>query len=202
MSLAGLDSIFFIFDVNPAIVEDRVQRHPWVRVAEVTRWPTGVLQIDVAERLPVLLALDRIGRPDRYIDEDGFAMPMVPGALYNVPLLRGSGTRGHPLRPVKDENVRALAAELARLTQSERALLSEFDLRGRELWLRTASTEGGQSIEVHLGRDGYGEKIQRLHAFWHQAVLTQPEVRFERVDLRFHSQIVTREHPAGERARE
>ena len=93
-----------------------------------------------------------------------------------------------------------LAESVAELTEAEQALLSEFVVQGDELWLRTAGTSAGQSLEVRLGRTGFAEKMRRLHAFWHQAVLTQPDVRFAHVDLRFDSQIVTREHPADARA--
>lgn len=200
VELAALDSIDRVYDAEPELIADRIQRHPWVHTAKVTRWPTGTLAIKVRERVPVVLALDRQGRPSYYLDAEGYAMPVTPEAIYNVPLLKGAGAATHPLRPVDDRRVQALVASLDALDDPHLALLSEFELRGRELWLRTTTTGRGQSIEVRLGRDDFEEKIRRLHAFWHQAILTQPETRFTRVDLRFDSQIVTLEHPSGERS--
>ncbi|HEX7070160.1 MAG TPA: FtsQ-type POTRA domain-containing protein [Rhodothermales bacterium] len=195
--LAALDTVSFVFDANPEVVAARVKRHPWVRDVDVTRWPTGTLEIEVHERTPVMLALDASGRPRYYIDADGYRMPLVQGAFHNVPLLRGVQSSEGVGEPTKDPRVRALASDLAELGEEELAIASEFDVRGREVWLRTATTLGGQSIEVRLGRGGFGEKMRRLHAFWHQAVLTQPDTHFELVDLRFDSQIVTREAAAG-----
>lgn len=199
VTLAALDSITFLFDISPELVADRVQRHPWVHHATVTRWPTGTLEVQVAERVPVLLAINRAGRPSHYLDAEGYAMPLRPEALYNVPLVRNAGAAAHPLRPLEDRRVLELAASLEQLDERHLALLSEFELRGKEVYLRTATTERGQSLEVRLGREGFEEKIRRLHAFWHQAVLPQPNTKFERVDLRFDSQIVTLEHPGGVR---
>lgn len=198
VALAALDTVAFVVEVDTRIVADRVRRHPWVRAASATRWPTGTLEITVEERVPVLLALDRSGRPVHYLDAEGFALPLVPNVHFNVPLLKGAGSVGHPLRPVQDDRIRSLAADVSLLDEREQALLSEFELREREVWLRTSATTSGQSIEVRLGRDGFEEKLRRLHAFWHQAVLTQPDTRFERVDLRFDSQVVTRENHSGE----
>lgn len=195
LELMAVDSVRAVSEVDADLIADRVRRHPWVRDAVVTRWATGTLQVRVIERVPVLLVLSRAGRPQHYLDEDGFAMPLVPGLHHDVPLLRGTAPAEHPLRPISDERILALARDVAALGAEHQAILSEFELKEGEIWLRTSGSSAGQSLQVRLGRSGFKEKVHRLHAFWHQAVQTQPDTKFDMVDLRFDSQIVTRERP-------
>lgn len=193
LELAQVDTGMALLEVDPLIVADRVRRHPWVADASVTRLPTGTLHIDVVEQVPVALVLDRSGRPAFYLNRDGRAMPLANGSAYPVPLLRDLNEAYHPVRPVQDERVRLLLAALAELDPDTDALISELELRDREIWLHTTPAGDSGSIPVRLGRDGFEEKLERLHAFWHQAVLAQPEKTFQQIDLRYHSQVVTRE---------
>ncbi|GIV58641.1 MAG: cell division protein FtsQ [Rhodothermaceae bacterium] len=192
-ALARVDTGMVLFDVDPALVADRVVRHPWVARAEVTRLPTGTLVIDVTERRPVALVVAADGTPSHYLDATGAQMPRVPGAVYDVPLVRGLKEAYHPVRPVETASVRALLQALAAAPPDVEALISEIEVRGREVWVLTTPAGGHGAVPVRLGRAGFAEKLQRLHAFWHQAVLPRPEVRFRQIDLRFDNQIFTEE---------
>ena len=199
LDLAQVDTGMVLFDIDPAIVADRVRRHPWVRTARAMRLPTGTLMISVRERAPVVLVLDERGRPGHYLDRAGFAMPSTPGAVYDVPLLRGLSERAHPVRPLQDERVRALLVALADADAQTDALVSELEMQpSGEVVLHTTPVGARGSIAVWLGRDDFAEKLARLRAFWHQAVLPQPDQTFALIDLRFNSQIVTRERVRGQ----
>jgi cell division protein FtsQ len=90
--------------------------------------------------------------------------------------------------------VRELLQALAEADLETDALISEITLAGGgDAVLRTSPGGGHGSVSVRLGIGNYGEKLSRLHAFWHQAVLTRPELSFRVIDLRFDGQIVTRE---------
>jgi len=194
LHLAQVDTGMVLFDIDPTIVADRVRRHPWVHTARAIRLPTGTLTISVRERTPVVLVLDPRGRPDHYLDRAGFAMPLTPGALYDVPLLRGLHKRAHPVRPLQDERVRALLFALADADAQTDALVSVLEMQpSREVVLYTTPVGARGSIAVCLGHDDFAEKLARLRAFWHQAVLPQPDQSFALIDLRFNSQIVTSE---------
>lgn len=194
IALAQVDTGQVLYDIDPLLIEDRVVRHPWVEVVQVTRLPTGTLQVDAWEREPVVLVLDRAGRPAHYLDALGFAMPLVQGTAHDVPLLRGFGEAYHPIRQVQSQTVRELLGMLAALEDEKDVLISELEVRGKqEVWLHTASVPGKSSIPVRLGRQGFAEKMDRLHAFWHQAILTQTDKTFKLIDLRFDSQVVTKE---------
>ena len=198
VELAQVDTGMVLFDIDPALVADRVRRHPWVRKARATRLPTGTLTISVWERDPVVLVLDGRGQPAHFLDRAGFAMPATPGAAYDVPLLRGLRERYHPVRPLQDEQMRTLLVALADADDQTDALISELEVqRSGEVVLRTTPVGARGSIPVWLGRTGFAEKLTRLRAFWHQAVLPQPDKIFTLIDLRFDSQIVTREDARG-----
>jgi cell division protein FtsQ len=197
LDLAAVPDSAMLFSLDPVILEDRVRRHPWVAEAGVTRWMTGTLSIDVAERVPAALVLDERGRPAYFVDAAGFMMPVPPpqpGRAYDVPLLHGRFGAYQPTTPVADAAIRDLVTALAALRPEVDAVVSSVErMADGSFVLHTAPTPGGGSIPVALGRADFGPKLAHLHAFWDQAVLTRPDTPIRRIDLRFDGQIVTEE---------
>lgn len=192
-ALARVDTSATLFSLDPDVIADRVRRHPWVARAEATRLPSGTLTIDVEERVPVALALDASGRPTHYLDAAGYTMPAPEVAVFDVPLVHGAALPRNATQPVASKSLRDLLAALATLTPDEAALVSDLKVDADGITLYTPSAPQGSTIPVRLGRADYRAKMKRLRAFWEQAVLTRPERRFDGIDLRFSSQIVTRE---------
>lgn len=194
LDVARVDTGGRLLDVNPTVIADRAERHPWVRAAQVRRLPPGIVRIDVEERSPVVLALSRDGRPAAFLDCDGYAMPLAEGIVYDVPLLRGIRLPTNRTQPVESAPLRELLAALADLDPSVDALLSSFEVRpDGDVTLHTTPAGSQASIDVRLGKRGFGEKFERLSAFWTQAVLSRPDKTFETIDLRFDGHIVTHE---------
>lgn len=193
LDLAAVPDSSMLFDLDPTILADRVQRHPWVAEASVTRWMTGTLGISVTERVPVALVLDGSGRQAYFFDAAGFMMPLAPGAAYDVPLLQGRLPAFQPTQPTDDIATLDLLAALASLDEQTDALVSSIERTATGFVLTTSPAPGSGAIPVALGRDGFGEKLQRLRAFWDQAVLSRPDTPVRRIDLRFDGQIVTQE---------
>lgn len=197
IALASVPDSSLIFGLDTQLIAERVERHPWVRSARVTRWMTGTVGITVTERQPVMLALGADGRPWVFLDADGYAMPVTPGALragYDLPLLTGRLPAIDPFTPLADGPLRRMLAALATTGPSVDALIAGVERRfGGELVLFTAPAPGGTSIPVSLGRDRFDEKLGRLEAFWEQAILNRPDRPIRRIDLRFEGQIVTEE---------
>ncbi len=193
LELAGVHLGASLMDVSPAIIADRVRRHPWVGGASASRQPTGTLVISVREREPVALALDRGGRPEYYLDAAGYRMPVAGGLVVDVPIVRHVAEPYHPVVPVGSPALRAFMALLPDLEEFQDALLSEIHETDKgEIDIFTAVTPSGQSIRVRLGRDHFDDKLERLQSFWMQAVLARPETQYDWVDLRFDGQVVTR----------
>ena len=182
-----------LFSLDPALMADRAERHPWVREAHIRRLPTGTLRIRVEERQPVALVLGTDGRPAHFLDASGYAMPMRRGALADVPVLRGALPDYHPTQPVDSRSLRELLAALASADAETDALISEIVWTPNRTTLWTTPTSSRGTLPVRLGRTGQADQLQRLHAFWHQAVLPRPGAPIEAVDLRFEGQVVTKE---------
>ena len=90
--------------------------------------------------------------------------------------------------------LRAFLAALPTLSADADALVSEVRLdTDGGLVLTTAPTETGAALDVRLGREDIAARLDRLVAFWQQAVLTRPATRYAVVDVRFDGQVVTRE---------
>lgn len=194
LAMARVDSGGRLLDVDPTVIADRTLRHPWVRSSHVRRRPPGTVRIEVIERTPVVLALGPGGAPAGYLDAHGYVMPIVEGAVYDVPLLRGVTLPEHPSMPIDATPVRDLLGSFDTLDPSVDALLSTIEVGPQgEIMLHTAPAGTQGSVEVRLGTTNFEEQFERLNAFWTKAVLTRPERMFETIDLRFDSQIVTRE---------
>jgi cell division protein FtsQ len=194
VKLAAPDSAGLMYDVNPGRVRDAVTTDPWVEDAAVTRWPTGVLLVRVSERRPVALAVAPAGEMVYYLDRNGYPMPLVPHRVYDLPLVRGLPAQVDMAEPVVRRGLAGLLQALDGATPAVHALISEIRIEDGDIWVLTSPTPDGRVIPARLGIEGnYEERLQRLHAFWHQAILTQPDKTFRTVDLRFDGQVVTRE---------
>ncbi len=194
LDLVAVPDSALLFALDPAILADRARRHPWVADASVTRWPTGTLGIAVTERMPVALVLDAPGRPAYFFDAAGFRMPVVAGAAYDVPLLSGAFGPFNPTQPTDDATTLELLTALATTSPEIDALISSIERSpDGALTLTTAPLPDGRALPAALGRTGFTDKLSRLHAFWHQALLTRPATPVRRIDLRFDGQIITDE---------
>ncbi len=181
-----------LYELDPVEVSDRVAQHPWIKEVRMERTQSGTMILTLAEREPVLLAVRR-GRPVYFVDEEGYRMPVVQGVAYDVPLVHGLDEDYDALKPVTRPSVRELAEVLSNLEPPIQALVSEIEIRKHDdIVLHTTILDSRGSIEVRIGGKDIQEKLVKLHAFWHQALLPDPALNIRQIDLRFDSQIVTR----------
>jgi cell division protein FtsQ len=190
-----VDSGAVLLDMDAALLEDRIVRHPWIREVDVNRLPSGVLAVRVDERTPVALLMTPTGRMAYWVDAEGWRLPVTERARYDVPLVYAMSEPWHPMRPVQHEPTRRLLRELGAASDRLDALFSEFvwDGDGWTVHLTPAPPHG--SIPVVLGAEGFALKFDMLLAFWDQQVLQHANKIFDRVDLRFDSQVVVEERP-------
>lgn len=194
LELARVDTGVALVSVDPRIVADRVKRHPWVKSASATRLPPGLLSIEVRERVPVVLVMNAEGLPAAYLDGEGYTLPLTPEVRYDVPLLKGVEPPSHQTRPIEDAVVTELLRTLATIEPDEDVLISSFEMDATgQVSLRTEPIHGRGSVLVRLGRHDFAERLSYLKAFWVEAILTRPDISYDWIDLRFDSQIVTRE---------
>ena len=175
------------------LVADRIRRHPWVFWSAATCYPNGLLDVEVKERIPVLMVVDSEGRASHFMDSGGFMMPAREGQVFDVPLLRDQADTYHPVHPVEDPEIRALAGALAITDKETERLFSEFTVTPRGITLYTQPALTGESLEVWLGREQYATRFERFRAFWDQRVVAGAPRTYEWIDLRFEGQVVTSE---------
>ncbi|MEZ4699777.1 MAG: FtsQ-type POTRA domain-containing protein [Rhodothermales bacterium] len=194
IAIAAVDSGAVFFDIDTHAIADRIARLPWIEEARVYRGADMTIKIDVHERTPALMAVDASGKPTRFIDAGGYQMPYVRGHGYDVPLLKGLKEPFIAGAPTENPALLELADVVSRVDETTDALLSEFELADDGgVLLYTTPKPGRGAIQVGMGTGGFERKLSRLQAFWDQEVLAQREKHFEWIDLRFDSQIITRE---------
>jgi cell division protein FtsQ len=195
LDLLRVDTGLVMFDINAVILEDRVVRHPWIRQADVARLPSGILDISIEERTPVAMLMSTDGHVDYWVDAEGWRLPVTGRARYDVPLLYAVPQNWHPMQPLAHGPTRELIRDLDNAGRRMDALFSEF-VWGADGWtvhLTPAPPHG--SIPALLGEFGYAAKFEVLLGFWDQQVLQYANKIYDRVDLRFDSQVVVEERP-------
>ena len=195
LDLIDVDSGDVMFDISSMILADRLRRHPWIAEASVSRLPTGLLDIQVVERHPVAQVLGSSGRIEYFFDRGGYRMPVSDHTFYAVPIISGSIEAYHPVMPVQDQVLKNILLLLPRLSPESDALVSEIRRTGKGIEIDTTPIGGNGTIPVVLGRSDFAYKFRKLEAFWEQEVLLHQNIQYASIDLRFDSQIVTREEP-------
>lgn len=191
-SQVGIEPGGPLYDVDPAVVVERVMQHPWVASAHVNRTPGGKLIVEVTPREPRLLAVDD-GKPSWFIDEQGYRMPFVAGVAYDVPLLYGYDERLPPNEPTRNVDVLRLADIAGRLDPEIDALISEVEIGpGNDLIVHTTPVGSRPSIKVVLNPDDLENQFIKLRAYWDQVLLADATTNIQEIDLRFDSRIITR----------
>lgn len=187
------DGITKMGEVNEDSVLAQVKRHAWVEAATVSRGWGGLVEVEVRERIPVLLCMNPDGVPAYYVDQNGYPMPFIKGGAFNVPLLVGVSMRYKPNQLVAHATVRRLAADLATLDPETTALISSLALTTSGVIGYTTPIGNRETIQLRLGRSHFDERLVKLKAFWEQAVLPYPKKNIGIIDLRFDGQVITRE---------
>ncbi len=91
MSLMSLDASDFIVgselsELSPKVLEERIEKNPFIKDAQVYRDLKGVLKVSVEQSKPIARVLIN-GGEDRYIDTEGRVLPVNAKHTARVPLL-------------------------------------------------------------------------------------------------------------------
>jgi cell division protein FtsQ len=191
--LIKVDTGAVMFELDPQILEDRIRRHPWIMEAHVSRLPTGSLDIRVLERFPVAQTLGSDGRIGFYLDRNGFRMPINDAKSYPVPIISGDIENYHPIISVSDNSLREMLYVLPSLSEESDGIMSEIRRIGTGIEIRTTPIGSHESIPVLMGESDYESKFKLLEVFWEREILTHQEIEFASIDLRFASQVVTKQ---------
>jgi cell division septal protein FtsQ len=185
ISIAGLRHGMNLWKIEPATIEKKVAKHPWVRRVLVRReFPRRVV-IEVEERKPkAIVAMGKL----YYVDADGILFKEVAqGENVRFPML--TGIRSEELGSSAPALRRRIqdALRLGDLMAKDSHALSEihFDAPDRLVVYTIA-----HPVAIHMGWGDWEEKLQRL-----ERVLTLwkgKEERLGSLDVSFQDQVVTR----------
>jgi cell division protein FtsQ len=199
---AGITTSTNLFD-DPVPWRDALLRHPLVAEVEIERRIPDTIVLHVRESIPVALARTPELRP---VDEAGRVLPMDPSEVgMDLPVFdfeTRPGAGGHPA----DEATRRAARFIGMVRRLEPALLgwiSEVGMHGDAVRLVLRSTV---AAEVLVMAEPSAERLAELHytladlatsRLPADSTHTRDAVelaRVQRIDGRFHDQIVVALH--------
>ncbi len=164
LRLAGVKTGQSFVDLNLSEIRSRIERHKFIKCADVyTNFP-DFLFIEVVEREPVAIITYR----DKiyYIDHDGFVLPFeAVNKVFPVPLL--SGINYKPVNVFSD-SIGQIKKQFDLLMIAIKSgvydLISEIRVKGDEFIVLTSDG----AVPVFLGNDEFEGKFLALKSFWKQ----------------------------------
>jgi cell division protein FtsQ len=185
VAMAGLKHGMNMWKVEPAAIEQKIARHPWVHRVVVRReFPRRVV-IEVEERTPkAIVAMGKL----YYVDSDGVVFKDVgPGENVNFPLL--TGLRSEQLassNPAIRQKIQD-AMRLGELMTQDSHTLSEihFDASDRVVLYTTS-----YPVALHMGWGDWNDKVKRLDRVL--GLWKGHEDRLSSLDVSFRDQVVAR----------
>jgi len=185
VAMAGLKHGMTMWNIDPAAIEKKFARHPWVRRVVVRReFPRRVL-IEVEERAPkAILAIGKL----YYVDSEGFIFTEVKeGDKLGLPMITG-------LRPEQlslgDPALRRRLKEALRLGElmaKDEHKLSEIHFSAPE---RIVLYTTAYPTALHMGWGDWDDKVGRVKRIF--SLWKGHEQRLASMDVSFGGQAVVR----------
>ena len=185
VSMAGLSKGMNIWTVDPAGIERKIAKHPWVRRVLVHREFPRRITIDVEERKPrAIVAFGKL----YYIDSDGVIFKEIqPGDKMSYPMLTGLSVEqltapGPALRERIQEAMR-----LGELMSQRAHKLSEIHFEQSDQ-LVVYTTQ--RALTLRMGWGDWEDKLARLERLLE--LWKGNEARLASLDVSFSDQVVAR----------
>lgn len=174
-------------ELTPMIT--RVEQLSYAKKVHPIVEPGGVLTLEIEERIPLGLFIH--GSMEKYVDQDGVILPILPKKIANLPLVYGFNIttakdtlRSESFKQVRNFLVEAQKHEFAWATLSEVA----YD---REEGVIALSHENG--VKILFGTQDFNQKLANWELFYTEIIREKGIAQVAQVDLRFNDQIITRE---------
>lgn len=183
VAMAGLSHGMGIWKIEPVLIENRVEKHPWVRRAVVRREFPHRVVIEVEERVPKAIMV--VGRL-YYVDRDGVVFKDVgDGEMVDLPLLTGLKQEDLVAQAQSPRSKIQEALRLGDLAASASLALSEIHfLPGDGVVLYPVEFP----VALHMGWgdwEGKLDRLERVLALW-----KGKEKRLAALNLSFSDQVV------------
>jgi cell division protein FtsQ len=185
VALAGLKHGMNIWQIEPAMIESKVVKHPWVRRMLVRREFPRRIVIEIEERTPkAIVAMGKL----YYIDSEGVVFKEVgAGESVEFPLLTGLrreevGSRDPVVRKRIQDAVR-----LSDLMAKDSRTISEIHFEAADRLILYTTT---YPLAVRMGWGNWEDKVQRVDRVL--KLWKGHEERLVSLDASFADQVVAR----------
>lgn len=161
---------------------------PYVDDVSLSMNRRGILTFTVREHEPLAMLVN--GSQRSYVSRSGVVLPLIPGKASDVPLVYGFSA-GAPADTLQSDSFRQVSDFLQEARENEFGwiTISEVTWNERE-GVVALSHENG--VRLVFGQDQFRERLRNWEAFYGEVVAVKGIGSFNRIDLRFRNQIVTR----------
>lgn len=165
LSLTVMEGMPNLFSVDLKKVVKRLESHPWIEQVSVRKVFPNKILIQVEERKP--MAIIQLGEL-YYIDTQGeIFSPVGDRDEYNYPYLTGLTRPFLEKEPVEAKRMIMKALELLKIVEQEkRSPLKELSEIHMERTFGIQCVTKAEGVEVRMGWDHFGEKLERLSLIW------------------------------------
>lgn len=190
VALLGLGSDQRLWSVRPSVLGRQVERHPWVKHAEVTRVPPDRVKVEVVERMPA--AVVKVQAEHFLTDGEGHVLDKL-GEMDQpkLPLLTGFEAARLLNGDDRTQQAVASAVELARLigrTLEGRPEISAADPS------RLSATVKGVRFQFGAGQvDEQWDRFRRVKLSVRAVSGDERGARGNDIDLRYPGRVIVRE---------
>lgn len=172
-----------IANLNLSEIRARIEKHKFVKYADVYTNLPDFLVIEIVEREPIAMVI--YNSKIYYVDSDGFVIPSDEiKKVFPVPLLGKLSYK--PVNLLSDSTGQLKTQlDLLKLAIDKKvdSLISEVRVENGEVIIIT--TDG--AVPVFLGKDGFEKKLVALKKFWEQYVVRNGFPRY--IDLRYEGKL-------------
>lgn len=178
-----------IYRINLRLLEQTVQRNPWVKTAQLYIDNLGQLHIHICQRDPLVRVFTVTGN-SFYIDTDGQRIPVSDKFTARVPVFTNFPADSRILKG-KDSALYAQIVAVGKYLQQNNfwmAQIDQIDITPTRK-LEMIPKLGDQVIEFGEGT-AIGKKFDKLLAFYRQGMGRNGWNDYSRINVAFENQIV------------
>jgi cell division protein FtsQ len=176
--------------INLASLEERLEKNPWVKDAQLYFDNNQVLQVRIEERTPIARLFATNGS-SFYIDSSGSILPLSDKMSTRLPVFTGYPLLGSNLKKHEDsvlvEQVKWISQYLLR-DPFWMAQVEQVDITPSRTFDMVPSV-GNHIIEFGDGND-YEKKFKRLLAFYQQVLSKAGMDTYEKVKVQFDKEVI------------
>lgn len=181
--------------INLAQLEKKLEKHPWIRDAELYFDSRRVLYVAVREREPIARIFTTAGS-SFYIDREGKRLPVLEKVVVRLPVVTNfTAKKWNKKDSALLQHITALVQYIAG-DDFWRAQIAQLDVTPSG-GLEAVPVVGNHTIRLGTGSD-FEDKLHRLFVFYKQVLSRVGFDKYAVVDVRFNGQVIgVRKGPAS-----